>query len=201
MANLDFFAVRQDHRQIIDFLFSETDFRIFELYSEFGQELREFTTYGELISAFEIGRDKHGHGYAVLLSLWSPSVMRSPHITRVRLDPKHCDGHTFRYTTGGWGAVQFYLGGRNQRVITKSHFGHFSERGARSRGYRSGVDWKAFSKLSNRVTYHISRRLAVAKVPGRPVLPAAYKLHLAGFELKEAAEHSSSYTAVATSRA
>jgi hypothetical protein len=195
MAQVDYFAARHDNRQVIDFLFGETDFRIFELYSEFGQELREFTTFRELDAVFDIGRDEHGHGYAALLSLWSPSVMRSPHITRVRLDPKHCDGHTFRYTTGGWGAVQFHLGGRYRRVITKSHFGHFSERGALSRGYRSGVDWKALSKLSNRVSYHIARRLAVAKVPGRPVLPAAHKLHLAGFELKEASEHSLSYTA------
>ena len=75
MAQVDFFAVRQDLRRVIEFLLGETDFRIFELYSEFGQELREFTTYGELIAAFDIGRDKHGHGYAVLLSLWSSSVM------------------------------------------------------------------------------------------------------------------------------
>src|SRR5262249_23539559 len=137
MAQLDFFAVRQDHRQVIDFVFGETDFHIFELYSDFGQELREFTSFRELAAAFAIGNDRHGHGYAVLLSLWSPSVMSSPHVTRVRLDPKHCNGHTFRYTTGGWGAVQLYLGGRHRRIITKSHFGHYSERGARAGGYRS----------------------------------------------------------------
>jgi hypothetical protein len=198
MANLDFFAVRQDQRKIIDFLLAETDFRIFELYSEFGQELREFKTFKELDAEFDIGRDKHGHGFAVLLSLWSPSVMRSAHITRIRLDPKHCDGHTFRYTTGGWGAVQLYLGGRFERVVTKSHYGHFSERGARSRGYRSGVNWKALNKLSNHVTYFVSKKLAVAKVPGRPVLPAAYKLYTAGIELKEAVGHITSYVAIET---
>jgi hypothetical protein len=198
MAQLDFFAVHPDLRQVAEFLYGETDFRVYELYSAFGQELREFKSFAELDVAFDIGRDKHGHGCAVLLSLWSPAVMKSPHITRVKLDPKHCDGFTFRYTTGGWGDVQLYLGGLHRKIVTRSHFGHWSERGARSRGYRSGVDWKALAKLSNRVRYHISKRLAVAKVPGRPVLPAAYQLHRKGYELKEAAGARASYTAVPT---
>ena len=201
MAQLDFFAVRQDLQDVIDFLYSETDFRIFELYSAFGQDLREFKAFAELDAAFDIGGDKHGHGCSVLLSLWSPAVMKNPHIKRVKLDPKRCDGFTFRYTTGGWGAVQLYLGGLHGKIVTKSHFGHGTERGTRSLGYRSGVDWKALGKLSNRVRYHISKRLAVAKVPGRPVLPAAYKLHLSGHELKEAAGHPMSYTAVAVGSA
>lgn len=197
MAQLDFFAVREDHRQVIDFLYSETDFRVYELYSAFGQDLREFKSFAELDAAFDIGQDKRGHGHSVLLSLWSPTVMSTPHITRVELDPKRCDGFAFRYTIGGWGAVQFYLGGLHEEVVTKSHFGHWAERGARARGYCSGVDWKALAKLSNRVRYHISNRLAVAKVPGRPVLPAAYRLHRDGYELREAAEHPTSYTALA----
>src|SRR5688572_17134601 len=194
MAQLDFFAVRDDHRQVVEYLYGETDFRVYELYSEFGQEIREFKSFADLDGTFDIGRDKHGQGYSVLLSLWSPTVMNSPHVTRVELDPKHCDGFTFRFTMGGWGAVQLYLGGLHENVITKSHFGHWAERGARARGYRSGVDWKALAKLSNRVRYHISKRLAAAKVPGRPVLPAAYKLHLEGYELKEAAGHPTTYT-------
>jgi hypothetical protein len=198
MAQLEFFAVRPDLQQVTEFLYGETDFRVYELYSAFGQELREFKSFAELDAAFDIGRDRHGH--AVLLSLWSPAVMKSPQITRVKLDPKHCDGFTFRYTTGGWGAVQLYLGGLHEKIVTKSHFGHWAERGARSRGYRSGVDWKALAKLSNRVRYHISKRLAIAKVPGRPVLPAAYKLYREGYELKEAAGHPMSYTAVTAGR-
>ena len=196
MAQLEFFGLNDDHRQIIEFLFTETDVHIFELYSNFGQTLREFKSWGDLQTAFDIGQDKHGHGWATLLSLWSPAVMADPNIRRVKLDPTHCHGFTFRYTIGGWGAFQFYLGGLHERIITKSHFGHLTERGARARGYVSGVNWPALAKLSNKVRYHISKRLAVAKVPGRPVLPEAYKLYLEGCELKEAAEHPATYSAV-----
>ncbi|HYV35252.1 MAG TPA: hypothetical protein VE988_06085 [Gemmataceae bacterium] len=190
MPQLEFFAVHEDLRQVFDFLYGETDFHVFELYSEFGQEIREFKSFSELDGAFEIGHDKRGRGFAILLSLWSPSVMTDPHIVRVKLDPKLCNGFTFRYTMGGFGAVQFYLGGLCERdkVVTKTHFGHSTERGARSCGYRSGVDWKALSKLSNRFRYHVSKRLAVAKAPGRPVLSAAYEMYLEGCKLKEAAE-------------
>ncbi len=199
MAQLDFFAIHRDHRHVIEFLYAETDFHIFEMYSEFGQELREFKSFQELDAAFNIGQDRHGNGYCPTLSLWSPSVMPSPKISLVQLDPTRCHGFTFRYTVGGWGAVQFYLGGLQKLMITKSHFGHWSERGARSRGHRSGVDWAALAKLSNRVRYHISKRLAVAEAPGRPVLAAAYKLYSVGHRLKESAGHPMSYRAVALS--
>ena len=47
------------------------------------------------------------------------------------------------------------------------------------------MDWQALERLSERVRNHIRRRLAVARVPGRPVLPEAYKLARSGYALKE----------------
>jgi hypothetical protein len=35
-ANLDFFAAEADQRAVFDYLFSATDVRVFESYSEFG---------------------------------------------------------------------------------------------------------------------------------------------------------------------
>src|SRR5205807_9657090 len=143
--------VREDLRRVLDFLFFETDFHVYELYSEFGQQLREFGSFDELDAVFGLGHDRYGSGCAALLALWSPSVTPSPNITRVRLDPKRCKGFTFRYTIGGFGAVQLYLGGVHQNVVTKSHFGHGSHRWAQGAGCRGGVNWKALSHLSNRV--------------------------------------------------
>ncbi len=52
----------------------------------------------------------------------------------------------------------------------------------------TGVNWDALKTLSNRIQYHIRKRLAVAKVPGRPVLPQAFELARSGYALKEAAQ-------------
>jgi hypothetical protein len=41
-VNLDFFAAEADQRAVLDFLFSSTDVQVFESYSEYSAELREF---------------------------------------------------------------------------------------------------------------------------------------------------------------
>jgi hypothetical protein len=171
MANLDFFAVRSDLKNVIDFVFANTDIRVFEAYSAFGQDLREFHSFDELEAKYEVGRDPHGNGFAVRLELWSPSVESGPQIRRIELDPRRCQGHTFRYCLDGWSCIQLYLGGIHDRVITRSHYGHNSEVRARALGCRNRtVDWSVLKTLSRKIQYHIRGRLAVARVPGRPIL-------------------------------
>lgn len=200
MASLDFFAIKPDMEQLFAFIFGETDFRVFESYSELGQDLREYTSFAHLCGSCDVGQDKHGNGHAILLQLWSPSVMSKPAIERIALDPTKCNGFTFRFRISGFGLVQLYLGGVHARIVTKSHYGHFSERGAARWGDVTQVDWSALSKLSGRVQRHVRRKLGVATVPGRPVLAGAFELHQAGYELKEAAQTPYSYTAVAANR-
>ena len=38
-ANVNFFAAEADQRAVLDFLFAETDVRVFESYSEFDADL------------------------------------------------------------------------------------------------------------------------------------------------------------------
>src|SRR5947209_12659413 len=170
-ANLDFFAAEADQRAILDFLFSSTDVRVFESYSEYDADLREFRSTDQLAAAFPIGIDRHGNGDAVLLQLWSPSVLSELTIERFALDPAACNGHTFRHCIDGGALMQLYFGGVHERVVTKSHFGHQSQIRAQKWDMDHGINWEALKTLSNRIQYHIRKRLAVAKVPGCPVLP------------------------------
>ncbi len=188
-VNLNFFAAETDQRALLDFLFASTDVGVFESYSEFDADLREFRSTDDLASAFPIGLDPHGNGAAVLLFLWSPSVLREPTIERFALDPAKCGGATFRHKIQGDGLMRLYLGGVCGKAITKSDFGHPSSVWAERRGC-DGIDWEAFKTISNRITYHIRKRLAVdsaryGKLSGRAVLPEAMKLAKAGYALKE----------------
>jgi hypothetical protein len=187
-ANLDFFAAEADQRAVLDFLFSATDVRVFESYSEFDAELREFRSTDELAAAFPLGTDPDGNGNAVLLQLWSPSVMRELTITQIALNPAACDGHMFRHRIDGGGLMQLYLGGVCDRVVTKSHFGHQSQVRARKWEVDEGVNWEALKTLSNRIQYHVRKRLAAGKVPGMPVLPQALALARSGYALKLATQ-------------
>ena len=114
--------------------------------------------------------------------------MQELKITRIALRPETCAGHTFRYRIDGGALIQLYLGGVHERVVTKSHFGHFSEIGARKWSLDDGVNWQELKTLSNKIQYHIRKRLAIAKVPGCPVLPQALELARSGYALKLAAQ-------------
>ncbi len=110
--------------------------------------------------------------------------MRKPDIVRIDLIPEKCGGATFRYSIEGHGLMQLYLGGVCGQVITKSNFAHSSSLWAEREGLE-GIDWEAYKKISNRIQYHIRKRLAVGKVPSIPVLPEAIRLAKAGYALKQ----------------
>lgn len=187
-ANVDFFAAEADQKALLDFLFSETDVRIFESYSEFDSELREFHSTEELVKVFPLGKDLHGNGNAVLLQLWSPSVMSRLSIERFSVNPESCNGHTFRHRIDGGGLMQLYLGGVSGSVITMSHFGCQSETRAKKWGVEEGVNWESLERISGKIQYHLRKRMAAGEVPGRPVLPQAMQLARSGFELKLATQ-------------
>jgi hypothetical protein len=183
MASIDFYALRDDVRELVRFVFEETDARVFESYSEYDAELREFRSFDELSSAFRLGSDPHGHGHAVSLQLWFPSVMRDVEFERITLKLK---GPSFRYRVSGVGLVQLDLGGQSGSVISESHYGHWSEAGARQRatGDVDAVNWSTLSRISGRIQRHIRTKLAVAKVRGRPILPAAFAALQGGIGLR-----------------
>ena len=187
-ANLDFFAAEADPRAVLDFLFSSTDVRVFESYSEPDAELREFPSTDELAAALPLGNDPHGNGHAILLQLWSPSVMRDLSIRRFKLDPAHCNGQTIRHNVEGGGLMQLYFGGVCDRVVTRSHFGHQSQVRAKAWEVDDGVNWDALKTLSNRIQYHIRKRLAAGKAGSAPVLPEALGLARTGYALKLATQ-------------
>ena len=184
MASLDYYALKDDIREVVGFVLGETDCRIFESYSEYDSELREFRTFDELAEAFDLGNDQHGHGHAALLKLWSPTVMPKMDIERITLK---LPDHSFRYCVSGVGLIQFYFSGAHNGGITESHYGHWSEKGAMQRGVGNvaAVNWAELSKVSGRIQRHI-RKLAVAKIRARPVLPAAFKALQSGFVLRYA---------------
>jgi hypothetical protein len=169
MANLDFYALADDLRHLIRFLFCETDVVIYELSSEFDQDIRHFRSLSELEAVFHLGAYRAGN-----LQLWSPSVMAGPVIRRIELTG--VPGHSFRYAAEGAGLLQLYLNGVQDRVIYHTHLGHWNEAGARARSIHPAddCDWRALRKLSGRIQRYIRGRLASGKLHSRPVLYHAF---------------------------
>src|SRR5438093_278494 len=164
MANLDFYALTEDLRDIVRFILDETDIVVYESASEFDRELRQFRSCAELETVFQLGAFRAGY-----LRLWSPSVMAQPVIQRVALTG--VPGHTFRYSVEGAGLIQLHLDGIRDGIVYHSHYGHWNEAGARERCIHPAddCDWSALRKLSGRIQRHI-RGIAAAKLYARPVL-------------------------------
>jgi hypothetical protein len=169
MANLDFYALGDDLRKLIRFLFAETDIVVYESYSEFDQEARRFHSLDELEAVFKLGSYRAGY-----LQLWSRSVMARPVISRITLT--NVSGGTFRFAVEGAGLIQLYLDGIRDGIIYHSHYGHWNEAGARERSTHpaDACDWRALAKLSGKIQRHIRGRLAPAKLASRPVLHQAF---------------------------
>ena len=184
MPNVYFFATRSDQKAIIDFVTNLEGVRVFESYSELGRELREFRTFDELASAYEVGVDKYGNGFGIGLTLWWPDVDPHFEIRRINLNPKSCRGHTVRWCVKSSAAITLHLGGLYEQTVTHSNFCHFSEAGARGWGKGEGVDWAAVKKISGKIQYHIRKRLAVDRTGPYSILPEAFSYVRQGYKLQ-----------------
>ena len=170
MANLDFYAVKGDKRDLLSFIFSETDILIYELSSEHNQEPRCFRTTQELEAVHSLGQHD-----GPLLQLWSPTVIGPP--TPRRIEMVALPDRPFRYAVEGVGLMQLYLGGEQATAILHSHFGHWNEAGARKAEGDSAdeCNWGALSKVSGSIQRFIQRRSGVAKLHSRPILKYAFE--------------------------
>jgi hypothetical protein len=184
----DFFADRNDKLQILEFIFNETDLRVYDSASAYGKEISEYKNAAEIASAFDL---LNGGKFSQTFQLWTPRHAGKPVFRKIDLDPKHCNGHTFRYATDGWGLIQLYFGGIQANELHESHIGHFNEKGAlkneRANSFNGPVadwHWSEIQKTSTRLKYHIQKKLAVRSIGSFGILEGADQLSKSGIVLK-----------------
>ena len=184
----DFFADENDKVDILDFIFKNTDLRIFDHYSPYGKEINEYKNTYEISSKFDL---RKGGQFALTFQLWSPRFKGEIIYKRIELDPEKCNGYNFRYSVEGWGLIQLYFGGIQNNILHLSHIGHFSEKGAlkwestnKINGKISKWDWKEIEKTSRKLRYHIQQNLSVRKIGSYTVLSAAASLENQGVEIR-----------------
>jgi hypothetical protein len=182
MPNCDFYATPDDHRALLDWLFAEGTCEVYELYSRFGQPLRRFDSTAQVMGLF--GEEPRSIYLQLRVLGASPPLVPR----RVTLDPKACDGATFRYAANGWGLVQLYLGKVWRDKLQGSHTNHFSQKGAcqcESVGDEEASvenwDFKRITAFSTRLNRTIRAR-AAGKLGSQAVLPGALALWEAGLD-------------------
>ena len=185
--NYDFFADRSDKLEILDFIFNNTDLQIYDLGSQYGQEICQYKSIDEISLKFDLEIDEFGTTF----QLWSPRHKGKPIFRKFYIDPKRCNGHTFSYATEGLGLIQLYFGGLKNNTLKYSHIGHFNEKGALKwevannlNGLVSSWDWTEIHATSRKLKYQIHNKLAIRKIGSFGVLPGADKLEKQGIKLK-----------------
>ena len=176
----DFYAAEEDKLLILDFIFNQTDLRVYDLSSAYGEEISEYKSTDEICSKFDL---TNGDKYAITFQLWSPRHKGKPFFRKIDLDPKHCNGNTFRYSTDGWGLIQLYLGGIKFNKLHHSHIGHFTESGVQKwkntnsfNGSVDSWDWSEIQSTSRKLKQYIRNKLTVGKMGHVDILPATNNL-------------------------
>ncbi len=183
----DFFANKTDKINLLDFIFKETDLKVFDLASPFEQEISEYKSTDEILSKFDL---ENGGQSSATFQLWAKRFGGDILFRKVDLNPKYCEGHTFRYSTDGWGLIQLYFGEQKDNVLFHSHIGHFNEKGAlkweETNHFNGKVDkwnWKEIEQASRKLKNQIYNKLVIKKIGSYGVLPGADKLSDDGIKL------------------
>ena len=185
---LDFFADSADKADLLNFIFNETSLSVFDHYSSHGEEIREYKSADEIMAKFDL---QIGGAHVAGFQLWSEAFKAKPVFSKVDLDPKRCNGHTFRYATSGWGLIQLYFGGLQHDCLRYSHIGHFNEKGAlknedinKELGKVDSWDWKEVGSTGNKLRYYIMKKLTVNKLGTYPILKGAEELRKSGVDFR-----------------
>ena len=183
----DFFATKSDKINLLDFIFRETDLKIYDLASSYGQEISEYKTTDEIATKFDLENEGH---LSPTFQLWTQRFGGDIFFRKVDLNPKYCNGHTFRYSTDGWGLIQLYFGGHKDNVLFHSHIGHFNEKGALKWQDTNKVidnvdkwNWKIIEQTSRQLKNQIHNKLAAKKIGRYGVLQGADLLSNSGTKL------------------
>lgn len=186
MPNLDFYALGNDHRLFLEFVFLQPGWTLRDMVSPYEQPIRVFTSASDLLNAREVGA-KPQH-----FVLWSPEMGGRVTHRRVNftLEASAKVGATHRFEASGWGLIQLYTGFvRDGLGLAPSHTNHNSA--ARAAKWHSTYeewgrpedwDWTAVQRISARLNRYIAK-VAQSKSGSRPVLPDAHDAVARGMKL------------------
>jgi hypothetical protein len=180
MPSYDFYAIGEDHREILSFILESGECDVFEHGSETGKKSVCFRSLGDFEKRYGIADWSH-IPESLLLQLHvldAGGLVQQRKIELIKSE-RFPDGG-FRYATNGWGLIQLYLEAPVRDSLRASHTVHNRpERLAKwgnldhdKFGDPAAWDWEKVISFAKRLNQFI-RRQGVAKKGARAILPAA----------------------------
>lgn len=91
----------------MELVFQDGAVQVFEQYSEMSEEIIQLTDFQHFLKYYE---DSELKGKKHLsFGLYYETAGGNFKITKLGLNPKYCNGHTFRYRVDGWGVIGIFL--------------------------------------------------------------------------------------------
>jgi hypothetical protein len=180
MPNCDFYAINEDVIALGDFIFGNTDCKIYDTAYAPHVGPHCFMTTKELYEGYTRGFDGRGGLFA---HMYSPAMRGELLVERNDTEANRGKPAGWRYDVHGWGLIQLYLDGIHDCRIRVSHTNHNTEKRVLAReevykyrlGLASAWDWKAITAISSKINRFI-RKISPSKSGSLPIMPAAYKL-------------------------
>ena len=169
-----FYAYKNDFEEIVRFIYNELGLSVFQSYSQPEKLLLEYRSAEELLAELEAGQKP------IQLILWKKSFGFDYRINKIDLNPKYCNGHTFRYRIDGWGLIHLQIGGLKGELLETCSITHNTEKRATTWepikpeiGKVSEVNWEEVNRTSKKLKYLISKKLTKARIRGIDTLSQA----------------------------
>ena len=189
MPNCDYYATLEDHRVILDYLFSQANVEIYELYSKYEEPLQRFKNTDDVLKEFDNIYTTGEKWKTVYLNLniKESNILFKP--TDVKLDPKQCNGKKYRYAAEGFGLIQLYLSVESKDELKDSHTNHSSQKRSENwvgisttKEKVAETNFKAINSFSLKFNREI-KKMGVAKIGSRILTRSALSLWNQGFSL------------------
>ena len=146
---------------VVDSIFAIGAPTVYETYSRFDSDTLSFADANKFSRFLAVPRPVKQS--QLMFSIYYLDTLGFVEKIRIELDPKSCEGHTFRYQISGWGLIQFHLDLRDAKLIA-CRVGVNSEKRANmwSNTYPAAKspdlwDWKIVEKHARRITRSIRK--------------------------------------------
>jgi hypothetical protein len=88
-------------------VFAVGDPEVYQAYSDYDRDLESFPT-PEVVEAYMATKLQESRSFFDF-AIWYPSCQGQVEREKINLKPECCDGHTLRYSVGGWGIFHLQL--------------------------------------------------------------------------------------------
>lgn len=101
--------------ELFKFILSDSKALVYESYSKMEEELILINDFSEFKNYFESSILKNEKNF--MFGIYYPEGKGNVSISKINLDPKRCNGKTYRYTINGWGIIGVNLNWKSETQI------------------------------------------------------------------------------------